>query len=315
VTLDDTALAHALRDLAATAPDDPARLSRVHHLARRRRRRQRALGAGALAATLTAAGVGVDALASTGRGPAAVRPASGGAASGGAAPSGAAPVLPTCPSSPPQSREAAPATQAPPAVGEVFSAGGAVASPGTAASVTVAVSAGPLAGQTITLTIAPSSTVSVGDPTASAGQRAATGDQLHPGQSVKFSATRTGATTYVVGQLSAAGPPAGPPPKPAGGSSGAPPSLRGSAAVSKLPPGGAPPPPVVGDRFKVEGVVESSAAGSLTVKVTGGSLSGVVTFTLHCAPASPLVGKTVDMAGTRTGATTYEVDVLGVASP
>jgi len=75
VTIDETTLTAALRDLAATATDDPGRLRSVHHLARRLRRRHRAVGAGAIAATMAAAVVGADAFASSGHRAAPILPA------------------------------------------------------------------------------------------------------------------------------------------------------------------------------------------------------------------------------------------------
>ena len=146
MTLDDTTLARALRDLAATAPDDPGRLAHVHHLARRRHRRQRAIGAGALAATMAAAVVGAEALASGGGGVPGIHPAAGGAAATVPAPRREAAALPACPVAPPV--QPTDTSQPPPAVGQEFNGGGLVSTPGTATSVSLTVQGGAWRGPT-----------------------------------------------------------------------------------------------------------------------------------------------------------------------
>jgi hypothetical protein len=295
MTMDDTALATALRDLAETAPDDPARLSHVHHLARRRHRRQRVIGAGALAATIAAAGFGADALASGGATPSAgIRPASGGAAAPAAGSPGAASApsgrrtdapLPSCSSlalSQPSNKSVPP-----PTVGQQFTGGGTVSAPGTASSVTIQVDGGPLVGSDLTLMIGPSSQIFVNG-------KPATGAQLATGTRAKFAATRLTTTTYFVDELHA--------------------GTADAAAAAKEAAPGVPAPPAVGENFKVAGSVTAATTATVTVDVQGGSLPpGPYTFTLKCTPASPLVGKMVSVVGTRTGASTYVASMVLLA--
>jgi hypothetical protein len=177
----------------------------------------------------------------------------------------------------------------PPSVGQQFTGGGTVSAPGTASSVSMQVDGGPMAGSDLTLSIGPSSQISVdGKP--------ATGAQLPKGTRAKFSATRTGTTTYVLDQLFAGTPDAA------------------AAAKAKQ---GAPDvvaPPAVGEGFKVAGSVTAATATTITVDVQGGSLPpGPVTFTLKCTPASPLIGKMVSVVGTRTGTSTYDASLVLLA--
>lgn len=295
MTLDDTTLARALHDLAATAPDDPGRLAHVHHLARRRHRRQRAIGAGALAATMAAAVVGAEALASGGRGPATgTSPAAGGLVTTMPAPVREAATLPACPVAPPV--QPTDKSQGPPTVGQEFTGGGLVSGPGTATSVSLAVQGGPLAGSDLTLTIGPSSQVFVND-------QATTGDHLAKGLVAKFTATRTGASTYLVDDLHAGTP--APQGTPAPGAGTRPEDKQGAA--------GSPASTPVGGGFKVVGLATASTATTLTVDVQGGSLAtGPVTFTLECSPGVPLVGRMVSVAGTRTATSTYVASLVAL---
>jgi hypothetical protein len=300
VTLDDTTLARALHDLAGTVPDDPGRLAHVHHLARRRHRRQRAIGAGALAATMAAAVVGAEAIASTGGRPSAgIHPASGGPAPTPApgaatvAPSSGARVatLPTCAPAPaPQpNNKATGDARTPPAIGQETAGGGVISTPGTATSVRITVQGGPLAGSDVTLTIGPSSLVDVD------GQ-VTTGDHLLKGLDAKFTATRTGATTYLADEIHA--------------------GTESSAAGTKQGAPAVVAPPAIGGNFKVAGAVTAVSATTLTVDVQGGSLPpGPTTFTLQCTAAGVGVGKMVGVAGTRTGASTYTASFVGVQGP
>jgi len=285
MTLDDTTLATALRDLAGTAPDNPARLAQVHRLARRRHHRQRALGAGALAATIAAGVAGVDALSSGGGGTAAgIHPASGGSAASAPAPVAPAGGLPACPVAPAAQPSNKPV--APPTVGQQFTGGGLLTAAGTATSVSVEVQGGPMTGSQLTLTIGPSSKVYLND-------QAVTGAQLQKGLAVKFSATRIGDTAYLLDELRA-----GTPSAPAGVKQGAPNSVTA---------------PAVGDGFKVAGQVTAATPSTLTVDVQGGSLPpGPYTFTLQCSPAGSLLGKLVAVAGTRTGTSTYEAAMVAL---
>ncbi|HZQ59556.1 MAG TPA: hypothetical protein VFA84_16055 [Acidimicrobiales bacterium] len=290
MTLDETTLTTALHDLAGTVPDNPARLSHVHHLARRRHRRNRAIGAGALAATMAAAVVGAEALASGGGRPApAIRPASGGpgapapapanGASATAAPANGAPAgaLPACPAAPPQPNNR---DVAPPSIGQQFTGGGTVTAPGTASGIAVHVDGGPMLGSDLTLTIGPASKVFV-------DEHPATGTQVQKGERVKFSATVVATASYLLDELHAGTPSAVQTPK------------QGAS--------GGPAQPAVGDGFKVTGQATGLTGTTITVDVQGGSLPpGPVTFTLECRPAGSVVGKTVSVAGTRTGASAYD---------
>jgi hypothetical protein len=297
MTLDETTLSSALHELAAAVPDDPTRLACVHHRALRLHRRRRALGAGALAATMVATVAGAEVFVSsegrrvTSEG----RPARSGPAGSPTAPAPPASPLPACPDRP---KASAPA--APPAVGEQFTGGGIITAPGTATAVTVAVPgdviAGPPGGSDLVLAITPGSKIFLSSATPDVPEVAATGDQLRKGEAVKFSATRTSASSYVLNEMHAG-------PVPSGG------PVNGDKAASSP---SLPTPPAIGDRFKVAGVVRSSTTDSVTVNVTGGNLTGIVTFTLHCAPAQPLTGDEIDVAGIRTGPTTFDAIAVGV---
>ncbi|HVM65766.1 MAG TPA: hypothetical protein VMU14_12955 [Acidimicrobiales bacterium] len=284
MTLDDTTLARALHDLAGTVPDDPGRLARVHHLARRRHRRQRAIGAGALAATMAAGVVGAEALASSGGSPSTgIRPASAGTAPAATpAAGGTVSGLPACaPAAPVQpTNKVVPR----PTVGQVFTGGGTVTAPGTASSVAMHIDGGPLQGSDVTLTIGPSSKVSVD------GQ-VATGAQLQKGLRAKFTATVVATGTYLLDDLRGGTPSATAAPK------------QGAPAV--------PTPPAIGGNFKAVGKATAATATTLTVDIQGGSLPpGTVTFTLRCSPTSAVVGRMVSVVGTRTGASTYDASLV-----
>jgi hypothetical protein len=210
-----------------------------------------------------------------------------------AAPAAAAP-LPACPDATPLVQAAAPA--APPTIGQQFTGGGMVAGQGTAGAVTVVVVGGPLAGSRPLLAITPDTKVFVSGGTPNAPDVATTGDQLHEGEAVKFSATRTGASTYVLDEIHAA---------PVG-------AVGGQAAKAGAAAQPATPPPV-GGSFKAGGVALSSTSGTVTVSVDHGNLTGTVTFTLDCTLGQSLAGDTVDVAGTRTGPSTYDAKQLDVS--
>ena len=307
MTLDETTLPAALRDLAAMAPDDPARLACVHRRAARAQRRRRAVGAGAIAATMAATAAGAEALVSSRHGGAPVAAATGGSSS-------APPAAPAaCPTQPPpgDSRQPLPPTapSSPPAIGAEFSGGGVISAPGTATSVTVKVDGGPLAGSTLALAVTPSSRVFEAPASPGAQEVAVSSTQLKTGQMAKFTATRTGTASYVLDEIHAGPAPgsdaqAGQVP---GSDSQPGPKQSGGAAVAT--------PPGVGDPFKVGGVGVSSTNDSITVNVTQGNLSGVITFALTCRPPQNVAGEEVEVAGTRTGAHTYTAQVLIVNPP
>jgi len=200
VTLDETTLASALFDLAATAPEDPGRLTNVHRLARRLNRRHRAVGAGAIAATMAGVFVAADVfVVGSGRGTTTIQPAAGGATPG---PSVAPATPPACTETAPGQPPAAPAV--PPAIGQQFSGGGMVAATGTAGGVTIAIGGGPLAGSQQFFAVTPATKVFLSSPVPKAPDVASTTAELHVGEGIKFSATRTGATTYALDEVHAA---------------------------------------------------------------------------------------------------------------
>ena len=291
MTIDETTLTAALHDLAGTAPDDPARLRNVHRRAHHLQRRHRVVGAGAIAATIAAAGVGTDAFVASGRHAAPITPA--------AAPAAAAPAaaLPACPAPAPKSQE--PVPSGPPAIGQQFSGGGMVDAPPTATSVTIVVQGGPAAGSRLVLAVTADTLVFQSLPGPNAPDVASSIDKLRVGETGKFTATRTGETTYVLDEIHAAPVDVGPP---------------GSAQAQKALGTTVTGPPTIGGPFKVEGVALSAAPGTVTVQVERGNLTGIVTFTLHCTPIQALTGDTVNLAGTRTSATTYDAAELVVSA-
>jgi hypothetical protein len=327
VTLDETTLASALFDLAATAPEDPGRLTNVHRRARRLNRRHRAVGAGAIAATMAGVFVAADVfVVGSGRGPTTIQPAAGGATPG---PSVAPATPPACTETAPGQPPAAPAV--PPAIGQQFSGGGMVAATGTAGGVTIAIGGGPLAGSQQFFAVTPATKVFLSSPVPKAPDVASTTAELHVGEGIKFSATRTGATTYVLDEVHAA-PVAG-----SGGSAGSRGS-RGSAGAdgsvqAKQAAAGATGgtdvsaqakraagqqaagPPPIGGQFKAGGVALASTANSVTVNVDHGNLTGTITFTLACTLTRSVAGDPVEVAGTRTGTTTYAAQELVVSRP
>ena len=292
MTIDDTTLPSALRDLAASVPDDPSRLTSVHRRAARAHRRRRAVGAGAIAATMAATVAGAEVLVSSQHGRAPIAAASGGS------PSTPGPALAACPPPPPPdqaSKSAAAVPMTPPAIGGQFTAGGTITSPGTATSVTVRVDMGPLDGSTLTLAVTPASKVFLSGPTPDAPEVTASSTQLQTGEGAKFIATRTGTASYNLDELHSGA---------AAGSDTRAPAKQAGA------PQGPPTPPAIGGPFKIAGTGVSSTGDSITVNVTGGNLSGTVTLTLKCQPPQHVAGDTVEAGGTRTGADTYVADVV-----
>ena len=169
----------------------------------------------------------------------------------------------------------------------------------TATSVTVDVVGGALAGSHIVFTVTPDTKLFQSQPAGNTVDVASSAVELREGEAAKFSATRTGASTYVLDEIHASPVDVGPP---------------GSAPAKKALATTVPAPPAIGGPFKVEGVALSAGPGSMTVQVVRGNLTGIVTFTLHCTPAQSLVGETVDLAGTRTSATTYDAAELVVSA-
>ena len=328
MTTDDTTLAAALRDLAASVTDEPGRLALVHQRARRLRRRRHAAGAGVLAATLVAGLAGAEGLRGPGGGTRLATPAASPTAG-----------FPSCPSGAGSSPGAAVAQE--PAVGQQFAAGGVLAAAPGPASVTVDVDGGPFAGSRLTLGITPGTTVFVATADG-AGETAATAGRLRDGQAVKFTATRTGPTSFTADQIHGA--PAGTPtgvggPVASADQRGAGPGRAGRGAI---PPGqergrrddrrggrrqggrvraGAAPAtaPDGSQAFKAGGTVVAVTAGSLTVRVDRGIPSGTVAFALTpgvtCEPKVPRPGDQVVVAGTRTRGGTYQVDLVAVIQP
>ena len=207
MTLDSDTLHRALHDLAATMPAEPPPSATIHRLARRRRHRQRIVGASAVAVAIAAAGVGSDAWLQSGPVP---RPARAG---GRARPAATPPTPAACPSvsqptQPGSTDPAAPHVEkgaptgptAPPSIGQTFAGGGVVATAGTATTITVHIVGGPTDGTTLALAVTADSQILVADPTTGAKQ-AATGDHLQAGWALKFTATRTGASSYALDQL------------------------------------------------------------------------------------------------------------------
>jgi hypothetical protein len=317
MTLDETTLASALFDLAATAPEDLGRLTSVHRRAHRLNRRHRAVGAGVIAASMAGVFVAADVLVvGSGRGPATIQPAAGGTTPG----SSAAPGTP-----PPACSEAAPVQKPPPAVpptiGQQFSGGGMVMADGTSGGVTIAIGGGPLAGSQQFFAFTPDTKVFLSSPVPDAPDVASTTAELHAGEGIKFSATRTGATTYVLDEAHAA-PVAG---GASAGSRGSRGSAGGSVQAKQAAAGGsvqakeavrqAAGPPPIGGPFKAGGVALASTADSVTVNVDHGNLTGTITFSLACTLTRSVAGDPVEVAGTRTGTTTYAAQELVVSRP
>jgi hypothetical protein len=266
---------------------------------------------------VAATAAGAEALVSSRHAGAPVAAATGGSSS---APTAA---LAACPTQPPQGDRrqplppTAPSTAAstPPGIGAEFSGGGVISAPGTATSVTVKVDGGPLAGSTLTLAVTPSSRVFESSPLPAVHDVAASSTQLNAGQVAKFTATRTGTASYALDEIHA-GPVPGSDTPPALKQSGEP--APGSDAQPGLKQSGGPAlatPPAVGDPFKVGGIGVSSTNDSITVNVTQGNLSGIITFTLTCRPPQNVAGQAVDVAGTRTATNTYTAQVLIVNPP
>jgi hypothetical protein len=274
MTHDDLDLAAALRDLAARVPDDPTRLASVHVRYRRHQRRRRAVGASALVATMAAGLVGAETLASSGQ---RITAASGGVSN-----------LPAC-SAPPVGKSVLPAE--PPTTGQSFSGGGMIVALGPS-TITVDDVGGPLAG-TATLTVTPATKLFRASPQPTVADVATTLDRLGVGDAVKFTAVRSSATTNTLVELHAG-----------------PATDASQTGSKKATPDQRPAPTPVGGSFKAEGTVTAYSSGALTVNVAHGSLTGTVTFTIHCAPALPVVGQIVDIVGTRTGTHTYDVTDL-----
>ena len=133
--------------------------------------------------------------------------------------------------------------------------------------------------------------------------QATTGDHLAKGLVAKFAATRTGETTYLVDDIHAGT--AAPQGTPSPGAQTRPETKQGAP--------GSPASTPVGGGFKIVGLATASTATTLTVDVQGGSLpTGPVTFTLECSPGVPLVGRTVSVAGTRTGTSTYVASLVAL---
>ncbi len=283
-----TDLSDALRDLAATVPDDPARLACVHRRAAHAHRRRRAVGAGALAATMAATVAGAEVLVSSGHRAAAPVPAAS------SAPPAASPAaLPACPDQPAVKPIKDPVTAA---IGQQFTGGGIITAKPTATSIALSVVGGPLGNTAITLTVTSDSKVFQATPAPNVADQVTTSDQLQAGETAKFTATRTGATSYVLDELHAA-----------------PVTDPGSASGTKAASGlQAPTPAAIGGQFKAGGVAVSWSANSVRVNVTRGNLAGIVTFTLQCTPAHALAGDEVEISGTRTGPTTYVANTINV---
>jgi hypothetical protein len=278
MTLDDLDLAAALRDLAARVPDDPTRLASVHLHHRRHQRRRRAVGASALVAVLGAGFVGAESLASSGR---RITPAAGGL-----------PSLPACPP-PPVGQPPAPA--GPPTIGQTFTGGGMIVAIGPS-TITVDDVGGPLPGN-LTLAVTADTKLFRSSPKPNVADVATTIDQLSVGDTVKFSAVHSTASTNTLVELHAG-----------------PATDASPAGPKQATPAQTPTPPPVGGTFKVGGTVTAYSPGSLTVNVARGNLAGTVTVTIHCAPTPPVVGQIVDIAGTRTGTDTYDGTVFVLAS-
>jgi len=305
MTLDSDTLHRALHDLAATMPAEPPPSATIHRLARRRRHRQRIVGASTVAVAIAAAGVGSDAWLQSGRSPAPLAPAAE------PAPAATPPTPAACPSvsQPTQPGSADPAAPrvekgaptgptAPPSIGQTFAGGGVVATAGTATTITVHIVGGPTDGTTLALAVTADSQILVADPTTGAKQ-AATGDHLQAGWALKFTATRTGASSYALDQLVAS------------------PILPGDAGPSTKAADGAqiPVPPPVGGTVKLRGVVLSTTPSSITVEVLQGNVNGTVTFALKCTLTQSIVGSRLDVVGTRTSATTYEAELFSLSPP
>lgn len=290
MTVDDLDLAAGLEDLARSAPDNPTRLASVHVRYRRHQRRRRAVCASAVVATMAAGIAGAESFASSGR---RMNVAAGG---GSNLPACSAPPVDksSVPGAPPKS----PVPAAPPAIGETFSGGGTIVTVGRS-TITVDEMGGPLTGK-VTLTVTPATKLFRLSPQPNVGDVAATITQLAVGDGAKFIAVHSSATINALVELHA-GPAADANPPRAADAPGA--KQQGT-------PDPVTTPPPVGGPFKAAGTVAAYSPGSLTVNVTRGNLTGTVTFAIHCAPALPVVGHTVEIAGTRTAADTYDATVL-----
>ena len=164
-------------------------------------------------------------------------------------------------------------------------------------TITVDDAGGPLAGN-VTLTATPDTKLFRASVEPNVADMATTIDQLRVGDKVKFTAVHLSATTNTLVELDAG-----------------PANDANHAGPKQATPDQAQTTPPVGSSFKAEGTVTAYSPGSLAVNVARGNLTGTVTFTIHCAPALPVVGHIVDIAGTRTGTDTYDATVFSLATP
>jgi hypothetical protein len=183
-----------------------------------------------------------------------------------------------------------------PAIGQAFNGGGLIVEIGPS---TITIDDPGPPPEKVTLTVTPSSQLLFrSSALPNSAEAPTTIHQLGVGDPVKFTAVRSSATAYTLLELHAG---------PAADAST--PALKQAAADQ------APTPPPVGGSFKAEGTVTAYSPGSVTINVASGNLTGTVTFTLHCAPALPVVGHTFDIAGIRIGGDSYDATVFAPAVP
>jgi len=150
----------------------------------------------------------------------------------------------------------------------------------------------------VTLTVTPDTKLFRASLQPNAVDAAVTIEQLGVGETVKFIAVHLSATTNTLVELHAG-----------------PASDQSHAGPKPAIPHQTTTPPPVGGLFKAGGTVTAYSPGSLTVNVARGNLTGTVAFTIHCGPALPIVGHSVDIAGTRTGTDTYDATNFALATP
>jgi len=175
----------------------------------------------------------------------------------------------------------------------MFTGGGMIVALGPS-TITVDDAGGPVTGKVI-LTVTPDTKLFRASPQPDIADSATTINQLAVGDKVKFTAVHLSSTNNTLVELHA-----GP---------------AFVASPNQAAPSQMATPPRIGGSFKAEGTVTAYSPGSLTVNVARGNLTGIVTFTIGCAPALPVVGHIVDIAGTRTGTDTYEASVFALATP
>ncbi len=71
-------------------------------------------------------------------------------------------------------------------------------------------------------------------------------------------------------------------------------------------------PPAVGQTFDLKGTVSAVGSDTVTVTLEPGAMSGAVTLSSVCQPPAAAIGASVELAGTRTGADTYQITTVAM---